>query len=312
MTESNHIRVMTIDDCEILHSGIRFTLLAFDDLELVGEAHSGEEALHLCSEVQPDVVLMDMLMPEMECIDTTRAIQSRNPEVQVLVLTSFYDRELVRQATQAGAVGYLVRGVSADDLADAIRAAHAGRNILTTGAFPTPVQATNPPPKLGKGRFEREREVLALLAEGLPNNERGQTHILIAERQSVIRSAVSGFLRSQPDLDVVGEVDNSLDLLAQVEATFPDLMLLDWDSPGHPAPDLILALRHLDWQPHVIVLGVRQESARAALDAGADAFVYKGYGPKRLLAAIRSAPLHAEESAAGAGGRRKGFQNHKT
>ena len=122
-------------------------------------------------------------------------------------------------------------------------------------------------------------------------NERGQTRILIAEGQVAVRSAVSGFLRSQPDLDVVGEVDNDLDLVAQVEATCPDLMLLDWDLPGRPAPDLILTLRHLDCQPRVIVLAVRQGSARPALDAGADAFVYKGDGPKRLLTAIHSVLL---------------------
>ncbi len=117
----------------------------------------------------------------------------------------------------------------------------------------------------------------------------------------MVRSAVGGFLRSQPGLGVVGEVNNSLDLLAEVETTCPDLLLLDWDLPGHPAPDLILALHHLDRQPRVIVLGVRQESARAALDAGADAFVYKGNGPKHLLAAIRSAPPGAEEPTAATG-----------
>ena len=102
MSESDRIRVMTVDDHEILRSGIRFSLLAFDDLELVGEAHSGDEALSLCNEVQPDVVLMDMLMPEMNGVDTTQAIRSQYPQVQVLVLTSFHDTDLVRGAMRAG------------------------------------------------------------------------------------------------------------------------------------------------------------------------------------------------------------------
>ncbi len=105
------------------------------------------------------------------------------------------------------------------------------------------------------------------------------------------RLALSGFLRSQQNLNVVGEVDNSLDLMAQVEAICPDLMLLDWDLAGRSTPDLVLALRDLECQPRVIVLAVRQDSAQAALDAGADALVYKGDGPKRLLTTIRSVLL---------------------
>jgi len=122
-------------------------------------------------------------------------------------------------------------------------------------------------------------------------NEQEEIRILIAERQLAVRLALSGFLRSQQNVNVVGEVDNSLDLMAQAKATCPDLMLLDWDLPGQSAPDLVLALRHLNCQPRVIVLSARQGSARAALDAGADAFVYKGDGPKRLLTAIRSVLL---------------------
>ena len=122
-------------------------------------------------------------------------------------------------------------------------------------------------------------------------NEQEQARILIAESRAVARLALSGFLRSQQNLNVVGEVDNGLDLMAQVEAICPDIMLLDWDLAGQSAPDLVLALRDLDCQPRVIVLAMRQELAQAALDAGADALVYKGDGPKRLLTAIRSVLL---------------------
>ena len=130
MSISRPIRVMTVDDHDILRGGIRFSLLAFDDLELVAEARSGEEALRLCGELEPDVVIMDMLMPEMNGVETTQVIHSRYPQVRVLVLSSFHDSDLVQRAVQAGAIGYLVKGVSADELAEAIRATYAGRPVL--------------------------------------------------------------------------------------------------------------------------------------------------------------------------------------
>lgn len=130
-------------------------------------------------------------------------------------------------------------------------------------------------------------------------NDQEQARIFIAESRAAARLALSGFLRSQQNLNVVGELDNSLDLMAQVKAICPDIMLLDWDLAGQSAPDLVLAVRDLECQPRVIVLALREEVAQGALDAGADALVYKGDGPKRLLTAIRSVLLegrHAERS----------------
>ena len=188
MSESNRIRVLTVDDHEILRSGVRFSLLAFNDLELVGEAHSGVEALRLCDELQPNVVLMDMLMPEMNGVETTQAIRSQHPQIQVVVLTSFYDKDLVQRAMRAGAVGYLIKGVSADELAQAIRAAHAGRSILAAEAVQALVQDIESPPKPSADLSERELEVLALLAEGLSNAE-------IAQRLTISVSTVKYHVR---------------------------------------------------------------------------------------------------------------------
>jgi two-component system, NarL family, response regulator LiaR len=188
MSETGPIRVMTVDDHEILRGGIRFSLLAFDDLECVGEARSGEEALRLCSELRPDVVLMDMAMPGMDGVETTQAFLARLPQVQVLALSSFYDPEIVQGAMQAGAIGYLVKGISADRLAQAIREAYAGRPTLAPEAVQALVHRAAPSPGLGSDLTEREREVLALLATGLTNVE-------IARRLTVRLSTVKYHLR---------------------------------------------------------------------------------------------------------------------
>jgi NarL family two-component system response regulator LiaR len=134
MSEPGRIRVMIVDDHDVLRSGLKFSLLAFEDLDLVCEARDGQEAVRLCGEYQPDVVLMDMLMPEMDGIEATQAIRRRYPQVRVLALSSFYDQDLVRRALQAGVTGYLVKGISAAQLVDAVHAVHAGQTVLAPEA----------------------------------------------------------------------------------------------------------------------------------------------------------------------------------
>ncbi|MEH2158530.1 response regulator transcription factor [Nostoc sp.] len=161
------IRVITVDDHEILRGGIKFVLLAFDDIELVGEARNADEAVHLCEQLQPDVVLMDLMMVGMNGAEATRAIRKKYPEIQVLILTSFLENDLVQQAMQAGAIGYLLKGISIDELADAIRAAAIGRSMLAAEVIQALLQPSKPSsqPVLSK----RQEEVLALLALGLSN-----------------------------------------------------------------------------------------------------------------------------------------------
>jgi NarL family two-component system response regulator LiaR len=171
MNESRPIRVMIVDDHTVVRGGLRFFLLAFDDIELVAEASSGEEALRLCPEAQPDVVLMDMVMPGMDGAQATRILRERHPQVQVIALTSFESGELVQQALQAGAIGYLLKDVPIDELAQAIRAAHAGRSTLAPAAAQALVEAVTQQPELGYDLTPRQKEVLALIVKGLSNDE---------------------------------------------------------------------------------------------------------------------------------------------
>ncbi len=183
MVDSAPIRVMLVDDHAVVRSGLRAFLLAFDDLTLVGEAGSGFEALALLGKANPDVVLMDLMMPEMDGAATTKAIRERNPHVQVVVLTSFPEEELVTKALKAGAISYLLKNVSARELSDAIRKAYSGRSTLAPEAAQALIHSTTQPPKLGHDLTPREREVLELMSKG-------QNNVEIADELVVSKSTI--------------------------------------------------------------------------------------------------------------------------
>lgn len=191
MTLSPPIRVMLVDDHTMVRRGLATFLKAFDDLELVGEAADGEAAIQLCARILPDVVLMDLVMPDVDGVTVTRAIRQRFPTVQVIALTSFKDEKLVQNTLQAGAIGYLLKDVSADQLAQAIRAAHAGRATLSPEAAQVLVQAAAQPPQPGHDLTERERAVLALMVEGFNNTEIAEKLVV---SPSTIKSHVSHIL----------------------------------------------------------------------------------------------------------------------
>jgi NarL family two-component system response regulator LiaR len=201
MEEQDVIRVMLVDDHQMVRSGLATFLKVHEDLELVGEAADGEQALLLLDRVRPDVVLMDLKMPRMGGVEATRALLERAPEVRVIALTSFKEGDMVQEALDAGAIGYLLKDVGADALADAIRAAHRGQPTLAPEATMQLLRATRRPRAPGDGLTQREREVLALLAEGLGNADIASRLVI---GLSTVKSHVSSILSK---LDAVSRTE---------------------------------------------------------------------------------------------------------
>ena len=191
ISPSQPIRVMLVDDHTMVRRGLATFLMVFDDFKLVGEAENGVNAIQLCAEVLPDVILMDMVMPGMDGASATRAIRKQFPQVQVIALTSYKEGEQIKNALEAGAIGYLLKDVSADELARAIRAAHAGRATLSPDAAQVLVETANLPPAPGLDLTERERAVLALMVEGLNNT---QIAGRLTVSPSTVKSHVSNIL----------------------------------------------------------------------------------------------------------------------
>jgi two-component system, NarL family, response regulator LiaR len=191
MTRSDPIRVMIVDDHKMIRSGLSAFLMAYDDLELVAEADSGERAVALCHNAKPNVVLMDLVMPNMNGAEATEAILRSCPDMKVIALTSYKDQALVEAALKAGAIGYLLKNVEADELAKAIRQAYAGQPTLAPEAAQVLIQASRQPYKPGIDLTEREREVLILLVEGRTNPEIAE---ILVVTKSTIKFHVSSIL----------------------------------------------------------------------------------------------------------------------
>lgn len=168
------IRVLIADDHHVVRRGLMFFLKTQKDMNIVGEATNGKEAVQLTVDMKPDVILMDLIMPVMDGIEATKRIKASNPEIQILMLTSFSDRDHVIPALKAGAAGYQLKDIEPDDLADAIRKLMRGENTLHPEAT-TQLEKEWEPVELSPHEEHpltpREQDVLSELTKGKSNRE---------------------------------------------------------------------------------------------------------------------------------------------
>jgi NarL family two-component system response regulator LiaR len=191
MNEVELIRVVLVDDHPVVRDGIGLFLETCNDIECVGTADGGRKAIRLCEELKPDVVLMDIVMPDINGIVATRAIRQANPETQVIALTSFETEDSVPAMIDAGAISYLLKNVAVDEIADAIRRAHDGKGTLSPEASQALVRSVTKPKPLGHDLTERELEVLGLVVKGLNNTEIGERLFIST---STVKNHVSNIL----------------------------------------------------------------------------------------------------------------------
>ena len=165
------IRVMIVDDHRMVRHGLKTFLAGQKDLLIVAEAGDGQEAVERMAQAQPDVILMDVVMPIMDGPTATTKIRQSFPQVQIIALTTFLEPALVENALKAGAISYLLKDVGANKLAEAIRAAARGQPTIDSSAAHLLVQLVGQPAPIGDDLTKRERDILALLVRGLTNKQ---------------------------------------------------------------------------------------------------------------------------------------------
>jgi NarL family two-component system response regulator LiaR len=201
LSQEKLIRILVVDDHTMVRRGLATFIGVFDDFSMVGEATNGESSIRLCNELNPDIVLMDMVLPDIDGASATRAIKREHPEIRVIFLTSFKDEVLIMNAMQAGAVGYLLKDISANELAQAIRGAMSGQVTFSPEAARIMLTANKQQPVPGGDLTERERAVLELMVEGLNNTQIAQRLFI---SPATVKSHVSNILSK---LNVTGRTE---------------------------------------------------------------------------------------------------------
>jgi NarL family two-component system response regulator LiaR len=191
MNAQEKIKVLIVDDHDMVRKGLITLLENFDDFEIIGDVSSGLIATNICARKNPHVVLMDIMMPSMDGITATRIIRENNPEIQVIALTSYSDEETIQNVLKAGAISYLMKNVSVDELANAVRKAYHGQPTLAPEATRVLINVTTRPPTIGHDLTDREREILAVMVEGLNNRQIGERLVISS---STVKNHVSNIL----------------------------------------------------------------------------------------------------------------------
>jgi NarL family two-component system response regulator LiaR len=191
MSTTSPIRVLIADDHHMVRRGLMVLMEEYEDLEVIGEANDGEHALQMAKQLKPDVVLMDMNMPRMDGVAATRAIREACPTAQIVILTSFNDEDAIQNVLKAGAISFLMKNISGDELANAIRRANASQSTLAPEAAQVLIKVTTSPPAIGHDLTDREIDVLVLMIEGLNNREIGERLVISS---STVKNHVSSIL----------------------------------------------------------------------------------------------------------------------
>lgn len=183
MTGQDKIKVLIVDDHDMVRHGLTVLLQTFPDFEVVGQIGDPRMLMTFCAAVQPDVVLMDVLMPHIDGVMATRMLRDKYPQIQIVALTSSADETRISEMLNAGAISYILKTGSIDDVADAVMAAYSGKPTLAPEATNVLLSSINRPNKIGHNLSKQELRVLALVVQGLNNNE-------IANRLVVSQSTV--------------------------------------------------------------------------------------------------------------------------
>jgi len=172
------IKVLIVDDHPLVRHGIKTLLDVYDDIEVIGEAENGQEALEMCKKNKPDVVLMDLIMPGVNGIEATKEIMKNWSYIKVVTLTSFVDKKLIEDSLKAGAIGYVLKNISGDKLVATIRDADKGKSTLSSEASDFLISNIKKPPVADYQLTSQEKNILACLVDGLSNKKIAQKLVL--------------------------------------------------------------------------------------------------------------------------------------